>query len=393
MATLPSRPPTLLLAALAGLGEFSATAYLPAIPRMAEDFATGAGVVQATVTAGMLTFAVANLILGPVSDRVGRRSVLMAALAVSLAGCALAAAAPTVAWLYPARMMTAVGACAGLAVGRAMARDLYDGPALARLMAAVTLAFSVAPVLAPLIGGVLTDAVGWRSIFVVSFLFAAVLMPFVGRFPETLTVRQTERPVRAVLADYPAMAVRRDIAIPLAASALLLAALFCFLVGAPVIFLTGLGVSPSTYGSFPLFAMSGFVLGTVLSGRLAGRVTGHGLVRRGAVIAGCGALCLCAVPVTPLWMLAALALFNTGVGIALPAAGAAVMQAFPARAGQASALIGFVQILGGALGTGVAALWTTAPDRMVPVTMAVFAALACAASAIPVAAEPGGDGA
>lgn len=383
MTTRTLHPPTLLLAALAGLGEFAATAYLPAIPSMAAEFATGTGMVQATVTAGLLTFAVSNLLLGPLSDTYGRRAVLLPGLAAYLLGCALAAAAPATVWLYPARILAAAGACAGLVVGRAIARDLCEGAALTRLLAAVTLVFSAAPVLAPLIGGVLTEILGWRSIFLVAFLYAAVLLPFVWGFPETLKSRQTKRSLRASIADYPAMAVQRGIAPPLWAGALLLGALFCFLVGAPVIFLNGLGLSPAVYGCFPLIAMGGFVLGTLLSGRLAGRLSGRGLVRLGAAVALCGTLVLSVVPVSPLWMLGAMMLFNAGLGLALPAAGAEVLHAFPGRAGQASALMGFVQIAGGAFGSGLASFWAEAPERMVPAAMAVLAGLACLMVALP----------
>lgn len=388
MTARPLHPPTLLLAALAGLGEFAATAYLPAIPGMAAEFATGTGMVQATVTAGLLTFAVSNLLLGPLSDRFGRRAVLLPGLAAYLLGCALAAAAPSAVWLYPARMLAAAGACAGLVVGRAIARDLCEGAALTRLMATVTLVFSAAPVLAPLIGGVLTDTLGWRSIFLVALLYAAILVPFAWTLPETLKTPQTERSLRASVSDYPAMAVQGGIAPPLFAGALLLAALFCFLVGAPVIFLDGLGLSPAVYGCFPLIAMSGFVLGTLLSGRLAGRVSEWGLVRLGAAVAVCGTLALSVVPVLPLWVLGAMILFNAGLGLALPAAGAAVLHAFPGRAGQASALMGFVQIAGGALGAGLASVWADAPERMVPATMAVLAGLAFLTIAVPPRTKP-----
>ncbi|MCW2244633.1 DHA1 family bicyclomycin/chloramphenicol resistance-like MFS transporter [Azospirillum fermentarium] len=383
---MPNRSPanpTLLLAALAGLGEFAATAYLPAIPSMAATFETGPGAVQATVSAGLLTFAAANLVLGPLSDRVGRRAVLLPALAVYLIGCALAVAAPAVAWLYPARVLTAAGACAGLAVGRAVARDLYDGADLTRRLTAVTLAFSVAPVLAPLIGGALTEVLGWRSVFLAAFLYAAVLVPCVWRFPETLKVRQTQQSLLASVSDYPAMALRRESAPALFASALLVAALFCFLVGAPVIFLTSLGLSPAVYGCFPLIAMSGFVLGALLSARLAGRLPGWRAVRAGTAIAFSGTLVMLAVPVSPVGMLGAMALFNTGLGLALPAAGADVLRAFPGRAGQASALLGFIQIAGGALGAGMASSGAGAPERMVPVTMAVLAGLACVTATVP----------
>lgn len=380
MTSLFARPkptPTLLLASLAGLGEFSATAYLPAMSQIASSFDASVGVVQASVTVGLLAFAVSNLVLGPLSDRMGRRSVLQPALVLYLLGCVLAVLAPSVHWLYVARVLTAVGACAGLVVGRAIARDLCEGAELTRLMATVTLAFSLAPALAPLLGGLLTDWLGWRSIFALAFLYAAVLLALVCRLPESLQQKSPPFSGTAVGAGYYRMLLQPGVAPALFSAALLLAALFCFLVGAPPIFNSVLKVSPAVYGSFPLIAMSGFILGTMLCRHVARHLGHFRQMQLGAIVALCGAVLLSCVPFKTGAVLGAMAVFNAGLGLALPAASAAVMQAFPDRAGQAAALMGFVQILGGALGSGFVSAWGNQWDQLVPLAMVVFATLAC----------------
>ncbi|HAE47200.1 MAG: hypothetical protein CMO30_23055 [Tistrella sp.] len=367
----------LLLAGMAGLGEFAATAWLPALPAVANDLGVGLGTVQATVTAGLIAFALANPILGPLSDRIGRRRVLVPGFAAYLVGCVIAMAAPSAIWLIPARILQAVGACAGLVVGRAIARDRHDGAALMRIMALITLVFSVAPVAAPLIGGLLTDGVGWRAIFLVAFVYAALLLPLLRRLPETRPLGTAATPITALPCSYAGMLREPGVGTALAGSALLLAALFAFLVGAPAIFVQGLGLGASVVGTFPLLTMGGFVIGTVLAARLADRMRPRSLMRVGAGIAVAGTLAMLTLPVAPLPMLAAMAIFDLGLGLVLPVVGSTVMTAFSSRAGLASGLIGLVQITGGALGAGLVPAVGGPAELAVPALMSGLAGAAC----------------
>jgi DHA1 family bicyclomycin/chloramphenicol resistance-like MFS transporter len=367
----------LLLAGMAGLGEFAATAWLPALPAVANDLGVGLGTVQATVTAGLVAFALANPILGPLSDRIGRRRVLVPGFAAYLVGCVIAMAAPSAIWLMPARILQAVGACAGLVVGRAIARDRHDGAALTRIMALITLVFSVAPVAAPLIGGFLTDGVGWRAIFLVAFVYAALLLPLLRRLPETRPLGTAATPITALPRSYTGMLREPGVGTALAGSALLLAALFAFLVGAPAIFVQGLGLGASVVGTFPLLTMGGFVIGTVLAARLADRMRPRSLMRVGAGIAVVGTLAMLTLPVAPLPMLAAMAIFDLGLGLVLPVVGSTVMTAFSSRAGLASGLIGLVQITGGALGAGLVPAVGGPAELAVPALMSGLAGAAC----------------
>ena len=367
----------LLLAGMAGLGEFAATAWLPALPVVANDLGVGLGTVQATVTAGLVAFALANPILGPLSDRIGRRRVLVPGFAAYLVGCVIAMAAPSAIWLIPARILQAVGACAGLVVGRAIARDRHDGAALTRIMALITLVFSVAPVAAPLIGGLLTDGVGWRAIFLVAFVYAALLLPLLRGLPETRPSGTAATPIATLPRSYAGMLREPGVGTALAGSALLLAALFVFLVGAPAIFVQGLGLGASVVGTFPLLTVGGFVIGTVLAARLADRMRPRSLMRVGAGIAVAGTLAMLTLPVAPLPTLAAMAIFDLGLGLVLPVVGSTVMTAFSSRAGLASGLIGLVQITGGALGAGLVPAVGGPAELAVPALMSGLAGAAC----------------
>jgi DHA1 family bicyclomycin/chloramphenicol resistance-like MFS transporter len=262
-------------------------------------------------------------------------------------------------------------------VGRAIARDRHDGAALMRIMALITLVFSVAPVAAPLIGGFLTDGVGWRAIFLVAFVYAALLLPLLRRLPETRPSGTAATSITALPRSYAGMLREPGVGTALAGSALLLAALFAFLVGAPAIFVQGLGLGASVVGTFPLLTMGGFVIGTVLAARLADRMRPRSLMRVGAGIAVAGTLAMLTLPVAPLPTLAAMAIFDLGLGLVLPVVGSTVMTPFSSRAGLASGLIGLVQITGGALGAGLVPAVGGPAELAVPALMSGLAGAAC----------------
>jgi MFS transporter, DHA1 family, multidrug resistance protein len=162
----PAQKATLfLLAGLAALGEFAVTAYIPAITIIADGLGVRTEIVQATVSVGLVTGALAGLVVGAVADSTGRRQLLFPALGLYVVGSVIAAVAPSISWLFVGRVFQAVGASAGIILSRAIARDLHSGPQLTRLLSGVTLVFSLAPAVAPLFGGLLAAWLGWRSIF------------------------------------------------------------------------------------------------------------------------------------------------------------------------------------------------------------------------------------
>jgi MFS transporter, DHA1 family, multidrug resistance protein len=165
------RAPMALLVALMVTSQVAITIFLPSLPSMAGDLDTSQAMVQMTVSAYLGAFAIAQLVVGPISDAIGRRTPLIAGLVLFTLGSLACAAAPTIDILIAARMVQAIGGCACLVVGCAIVRDTTDGPAATRAMAYLGMSLAVAPMLAPLVGGQLETAFGWQS----SFLFTALL--------------------------------------------------------------------------------------------------------------------------------------------------------------------------------------------------------------------------
>lgn len=376
------KDPLILLAGLAALGEFAATAYLPAITVIAAGLGTGVDTIQATVTTGLVTFALGGPLIGSVADRMGRRQLLLPALALYLIGCGLAALAPSVPWLFAGRVFQALGAGAGLIVSRAIARDLRSGPQLAKLLAAVTLAFSLAPAAAPLIGGLLEQSLGWRAIFAFAFIYGSIVLLAVLRMPETNTRRNAQMKPGQILAGFADILTQRSFILPTLVAAALLAALFAFLVGAAPIFVGLLKLSPAVVGAFPTLTMVGLILGTIGARSLSGRMPQHRLVLLGAVIAVLGAIVMTQVPISAPHILGAMILFNIGLGLVLPVVTAMAMSDFGDRAGAASSMIGFVQLLGGAAGSLIVPSIGMPVEQAVPIAMVACAGIAVLTSAL-----------
>lgn len=372
----------LLLTALAAVGQFASNVYTPALPFVAISLGVDASAAQLALAIFLLSFAVAQLVCGPLADRYGRRPVLFAGLALFLAGtlgCALADSLSTLLW---ARAIQAVGAAGALIVSRAATRDSFDGVELARTIATITIVFALVPGLTPLIGGVVQELSGWRAIFWLTFgvgLLVTVVAAL--RLPETLQHRLPALDAAAIWRGYAAVLSDRTAVAYAVCSALVFGAMSAFFAGSPALYITYLGVGPAEYGLYPPLAVTGFIIGGIITRRLAGRVA----PRR---IAGTG-LAIMAVAVGLMLLFPALGLvhkhlFNvtmimnvTGLGVFMPTAVTQVLARFPERAGTASALQGFFQMAGGAVGAAVvSAFQGLAPILMLPVVMTVFACLA-----------------
>ena len=197
-------PATILLGALTALGPFTIDLYLPAFPTLQADFRTSAAAIQLTLTGTMVGFALGQLIVGPLSDKVGRRVPLLAVTALHVVASAAAALAPDLTLLAIARVFMGVGAAAGGVVAMAIVRDLFGGRRLVVMLSRLALVSGAAPVVAPLIGSALLSVMPWRGIFVVLALYGAVmLVAAIWLIPETLpAARRKERGATTVLQRY-----------------------------------------------------------------------------------------------------------------------------------------------------------------------------------------------
>lgn len=378
---MPRPALVVLLAALAAVGQFASNIYLPSLPAVAQSFGVPIGAVQITLAVFLATFAVMQLVVGPLSDRFGRRPVLLAGLVVFLAGSGLCLVAETLALLNVGRAVQAAGAAAAFVISRAITRDLFSGETLARVMALVTMVFALVPGLTPLLGGLLQQAGGWRLTFVATVVFGTLVLVAVFRIVETNRTPLTRIDIKAIRAGYTSVLqspVFLRFAVP---SALVFASLSAFFAGSPAVYIDRLGVSPVEYGFYPPLTITGFFIGGIVTRRLVGRVptatlAGIGLAQ---MVIASGVILL--PPLAGLLhkhlFTAGMTLFVSGLGVFLPTAVAAALSPFPLIAGSAAAMLGFMQMAGGALGTIlVSVLSAREPVLAFPLVMTVSNMLA-----------------
>ncbi|WP_447950188.1 multidrug effflux MFS transporter [Microbacterium aurum] len=263
----------ILLGALTALGPFTIDLYLPAFPVLQEDFHTTAAAIQLTLTGTMIGFALGQLVVGPLSDKVGRRVPRLAVTALHVVASVAAALAPTLELLTVARVFMGVGAAAGGVVAMAIVRDLFGGRRLVVMLSRLALVSGVAPVVAPLIGSALLAVMPWRGIFVVLAIYGVVmLISAIALVPETLPkARRQDSGGATVLQRYKSVFSDRVFIGVLIIGGMTFSGLFSYLSASPFLFQEGYGFDAQQYGL--LFAVNslGVVLGVQTASRLAAR--------------------------------------------------------------------------------------------------------------------------
>jgi MFS transporter, DHA1 family, multidrug resistance protein len=348
-----------LLTALTALGQFGSNIFLPGLPTLARELQATS--TQAAWSYGLYlaSFGVVQLLAGPWSDRWGRRPLALAGTLMFALGACASALAPSLLTLLFSRLLQGAGAAFTVVVARASTRDHFDGAALARVLATITIAFAVVPAFAPLLGGVLTQYAGWRSTLWVSALAGVAVGLFAWRRMQRTAAGAATPPQNAFGAYLQLMsaAAYRHYAI---VGALAIGAMSAFFGVSPRLFLDVLQVSPVEYGFYPPIAVSGFVLGGLITRKLSGRVHADVLLRIGVAIQLLGGAVLlfpAMVGWLSVWQInAGMVIFVSGLGLLMPVSMAAAMSEQGQRAGQAAALIGFTQMLLGALGAMLGSL-------------------------------------
>ncbi len=262
-----------LLGALTALGPFTIDLYLPAFPVLERDFDTSAAAIQLTLTGTMIGFALGQLVVGPLSDKVGRRLPLIAVTALHVLASLAAAYAPTLPLLSGARVLMGVGAAAGGVVAMAIVRDLFGGRRLVVMLSRLALVSGVAPVVAPLIGSWMLTLMPWQGIFIALALYGVVmLVSTVAFIPETLpAARRKERGGATVLQRYRSVFSDRVFIGVLVIGGMTFSGLFSYLSASPFLFQQTHGLDAQQYGV--LFAVNslGVVAGVQTASRLAAR--------------------------------------------------------------------------------------------------------------------------
>jgi len=351
-------PQTWLLTLLMGLGPFSMQIIIPSLPLLAVLFAVPYATAQMTLTIYLIGIAVGQLIYGPLSDRFGRRPVLLAGIGIYLLGSLAALLAPTIGWLMVARAAQAAGGCAGMVLSRAIIRDVFPRDQAASKLGFVMMGMTVAPMLAPLLGAELTSAFGWRSVMLACVLFGVALALLVLRLPETLGTPQPLPGLGGMARAYWQLAEMRAFRCYVAITACTTGVFFAFMAGAPRVIMEGMGHTPRAYAIAFMTISIAFGAGSFLAGRFSARLGLMRMLHLGLAGSTAGALLGVVVqavlPSSLLLFFLPMAIVALANGVSQPNAVAAAVSARPQLAGTASGLVGAAQMGWGAVMTLVA---------------------------------------
>jgi DHA1 family bicyclomycin/chloramphenicol resistance-like MFS transporter len=348
-----------VLAALAATGTLATNILLPSLPQMAASLKVSSAAVTSAITVFLAVFALGQVVVGPISDRYGRRWPVLSGFAVFLAGsiwCGLANDLPS---LLTGRVIQAAGACATSVLSRAIARDLFSGTALARAMALIMIAMAAAPGFSPLLGGALDHYFGWRAEFAFIVVFAAATaIAYEWVFGETHHATRTPLNPRAIAMNYVGLIADRRFLIPAATVSLIMGGLFSMFAAAPRILIEGLHFSPIELGLFFAGTVMIVFAAGMLATKLAPRFGLNRSIRGGLVATATGSVAILLVSLfypTFLPFLAAMCVFLLGMGIVNPLGTAQALSPFGEKAGAASALLGFWQMMSAAITVWLAA--------------------------------------
>jgi len=338
-----------LLIAITAVGPLSLNILAPAMPGLIGTLGAGAGTVQLTLSLFLLGMAISQLVLGTLSDRFGRRPVMLAGLALTVVASFAALATTSITGLIVARTCQAFGATAGIVIGRAVVRDLYDRDRAASMIGWVTMAMVVAPMIAPLIGGALDTALGWHAIFAFVGLFAAAILVWASfQLPETRKVATGEGFAHFLAASGSLLTDRAFLGYALVA-AFNSAMFFTFIGGAPHVVVTIMHRSSAEYGIWFLAISLAYMAGNFAAGRWSAKYGVDVMIRAGVAVTVAGAA------VGIIWVLLDPAggpavimtpqmIIGFASGFMLPNALAGAVSVRPQAAGAAAGITGFMQM-------------------------------------------------
>jgi len=375
-----------LLMAMTAIGPATLNILVPALPGLAARLGSDTGTVQLTLTLYLLSLAVAQLLLGPLSDRFGRRPVVLAGLALSVAASLAAFAAASIHALIVARVVQAAGASTGIVIGRAIIRDLYERERAAAMIGLVTTAMVIAPMISPLVGGILDTAFGWEAIFLFIAAFSGAVLVWALRvLPETRPTHMAHA-LGLLVEQWRALLGSAKFHGYVLCAALGSAPFFTFLGGGPHVVVTLMGRTSAEYGLWFAVTSLGYMSGNFTASRLSQRFGIDAMIMAGVVFELTGAsLTTLLVATTPDAGPAIIFLpqmvISYGNGLLLPNAIAGAISIRPQAAGAASGMTGCVQMAIGAVSTQVVSIALAgAPTAMPMAWMLVIVVVATAAA-------------
>lgn len=375
----------IMLGSLAAMGPLAIDMYLPAFPTIARELGSTASAMESTAAAYFIGLALGQAIYGPISDRIGRLRPLYVGLVVFIVasiGCAMATTVPQ---LVALRTLQALGGCAEMVVARAMVRDYFQPRDSMRVLSLLILVMGVAPILAPLLGGQLLVALGWRAIFVALATYALICL-IAARLilRESLPLERRRRDSLAEIARvYGRLLANRTFMAHVACGGLVMAGMFAYISGSPFVFIELFGVPPDRYGLFFGTNALGLITASQVNGRLAGRMAPHQIVARVLPVTALAGVALLVDVAAGIGgfagLLVPLFLCVASVGFIVPNTVVMAMAPQGAMAGSASALLGTVQFALGAAAGGAVSLFndgTAIPLGAIIATCTVGAFLA-----------------
>lgn len=364
----------LLLGALVAVTALSIDISLPAIPAMAADFGTAPEAAQVTLSAYLIGFALGQLFCGPFADRFGRKPVVVWGIGLFFLaglGCAFA---PSLNILVAMRFLQGIGGSFGPVVGRAIVRDLFDREEGARVLSYITLVMTLAPMLAPLIGGGILLIAHWRAIFLALAAYG-IALSLVSAFKLRESLAQPDpnatNPSRLLRNIATFLGERRSLANGFVLG-VTFGGMFAYISGSPVVIIEIFGFSSQFYGFFFAASSAALMAGSMVSGRFGRRFGSRRLLDVGQIAVTLGSAITLAAGLSGvggIWtIMAGVCVYVFGCGLTMPNATAAALEPFPGMAGMAASLLGFIQMMLGALASlAVTALFTGTPLAMTAV--------------------------
>ncbi len=339
----------------------ASTIYVASIPAIARGLDTSVARVQLTFVGYLLAFAISMLVVGPLSDRYGRRRTVLWGLALSAVASLACAASPTIGFLIAARVLQGIGACAGMVVGRAITREIWGPEAAAQVIAGRAIAATLMQACAPVLGGYLQEWFGWRANFAAVAVLACFAMVLMVRYvPDRCAAPAAPGDGQGMLASYRILiGTRRFLGYTLSAAGAH-AGFHIFAAGGPAVLIGSFGVSPEQYGYYAALPPMGFLVGSFLSNRLTTRLGVNGLISIGTTVlipAGFVMVGLALLHVAgPYIVIGPMIFVCCGSGLITPNAAAGSLGVNPHIVGAASGLGTFIQMSGAASATAALSL-------------------------------------
>lgn len=377
-----------VLSLLMGFASISTDLYLPAMPAMGRDLGADTGMIELTVSGYLIGFSLAQLIWGPLSDRYGRRIPVALGLVLFIigsSGCALASDATSlIGW----RLVQAIGACASVALSRAMVRDLFEGDRAAQMMSTLITIMAIAPLLGPIVGGQIEAVADWRAIFWVLVVIGIVAFLALMTIPETLPRdRRSQEALGLALRRYIELIGNRRLLAYIGVGGFFYGGMFAYIAGTPFAYIDYYEVPSQLYGFLFGAGILGIMATNTINARLVRRFGTNRMILGGALSAATWAFLTAIDSYTDwfgLWGIAVpLFLFASMTGFIVANAIAGALQDFPHRAGAVSALVGATQYGSGVFGSALVGAWSDGTPSSMGLVIALAGA-GCLISAIAV---------